>query len=240
MGQILASIAGKRDPYRLVFQQPVSAHIGLTSTGTTLKSGASLALVDRLLVLIEGASPQGTFKFCDIFHNANGAWVPGLPTDVPQSEAPPTDVPQPEVPPVKPPVAEGPGYGLSLHPVVASIEACSYLENTNLNSPGPPRCMGRGGGRNGFWGQAPWILIHFQGLSTGSHKLQLRMKGRNRQGVYTNLGSRDYTFTNREQSWYLWLRSPHVVGKDYAPLYFTFRLDHAGSVGKIELTGSFE
>ena len=196
-----------------------------TSTHTTLKSALSLSQVVRLLVLVEGVSQKGVFKFCDVWNYA--------------------DVAQPVAQPASPKVAStGPksGYGYSYTPPVVSIESCSDIANKNPNSPGPPQCMGRGGGRNGFWGQAPWILIHFKPLAIGSHKLRVLLSGKNRQGGYTNLGSHDFTFTNREVSSYYWFRSPYKVGQDYVPLYFSFMLDppHYGHVGVIELHGSYE
>ena len=113
------------------------------------------------------------------------------------------------------------GWGKNLQPPVVSIEACAGIENTAQSSPGPPRCVGRGGvGRNGFWRHPTWILIHFRGLTIGEHRLYKWYQGINRQGQTVNFRKEEHRFKNAMTGWWLWFQSPITVGVDCSTCSF--------------------
>jgi hypothetical protein len=134
------------------------------------------------------------------------------------------------------------GWGQNLQPPVVSIEACAAVENTDPNSPGPPRCIGRGGlGGNGFWRHETWILVHFKRLTPGEHRLYKFYQGRTREGQVKNFKKEEQLFKNNLTGWWLWFRSPIMVGEHCAPCWVTLNLDGPTNlVGGIEYSGSFE
>lgn len=135
----------------------------------------------------------------------------------------------------------GAGWGQNLQPPVVSIEACGNIGNKSTNNPRPPQCIGRGGmGKNGFWNYAPWILIHFKGLTIGEHRLYKWYQGTTREGKVKNFKKETQIFSNNTNGWWLWFQSPIKVGKHCAPCWATFSLDGPNNlVGGIEYSGSF-
>lgn len=135
----------------------------------------------------------------------------------------------------------GAGSGQNIQPPVVSIEACGDIGNKSQNTPGPPQCIGRGGmGRNGFWNYAPWILVHFRGLTIGEHRLYKWYQGTTREGGVKNFKKETQFFKNSMTGWWLWFQSPIKVGVHCAPCWATFSLDGPNNlVGGIEYSGSF-
>lgn len=132
----------------------------------------------------------------------------------------------------------GYGWGNNLQPPVVSIESCANLENISPNSPGPPRCLGRGGPG---WGAAPMILVHFRGLTMGEHTLHIYPQGVNREGKTQNFKKRELRFSNNTTGYWQWFQSPIIVGKHCSTCWLTLCLDGPNNlVGGIEFSGSFE
>ena len=130
------------------------------------------------------------------------------------------------------------GWGNNLQPPVVTIEACANLENDSSNSPGAPRCLGRGGAG---WNSAPMILVHYRGLTMGEHTLYIYPQGVNREGRTQNFKLRKLRFNNNMTGWWQWFQSPIIVGRHCSKCWLTLCLDGPKNlVGGIEFSGSFE
>jgi hypothetical protein len=194
---------------------------------STLVNAYSISPVSKFLVVAWEATWEG-IGFCKVLNNS----------DVSRQAAPPLAPAAPPLTPAAPRTQtgppQGPGYGYASAPA-ASIQACSELNHANPNN----RCVGLGGGRNGFWRQAPWILINFKPLAPSSHTLTVYYTGKNRNGAWIQTRHWNKTFNNTSTNWEVWFRSPLTVGDDCLPCNLSFVLD-GRNVGAINLEGSFE
>jgi|GEM_PF-2464453 len=136
-------------------------------------------------------------------------------------------------------IAQIPGGGLHLKPPVWSIQACSAIGNIQGNL--PVTCVGEGGGKSGFWGRKPTILVRFRNLPRGNHTLYARYYAYNpSQGNYLwTRGKHDQNlkFTNQVENWAFWFPGTARPGEGGFAFNIDIILDGAWR-GSIRYSGS--
>ncbi|MGA9379453.1 MAG: DUF1036 domain-containing protein [Phormidium sp.] len=129
--------------------------------------------------------------------------------------------------------------GLHLQSPVWSIQACSAIGNIEGNL--PVTCVGEGGGKNGFWGRKPIILVRFRNLPLGTHSIRARYYAYNRsQGRYLWTRGRDdqnIKFTNQMENWAFWFPATARPGEGGVNFNVDIILDGAWR-GSLRYSGS--
>jgi hypothetical protein len=138
-----------------------------------------------------------------------------------------------------PMVAQISGGGLHLKPPVWSIQACSAIGN--IQGSLPVTCLGEGGGKNGFWGTKPTILVRLRNLPRGNHTLQARYYAYNpSQATYLwTKGKHDQNlkFRNQVENWAFWFPASARPGEGGFAYNVDIILDGAWR-GSVRYSGS--
>jgi hypothetical protein len=103
--------------------------------------------------------------------------------------------------------------GENLHPPVWSIQACNQIGN--ITGDLPVKCIGEGGGKNGFWGRRPEILVRFRGLPVGNHTLKTRYYAydNSRFKWAGNKYDQIMSFRNNQPNWAFWFSAVAEPGE---------------------------
>ncbi|WP_408648013.1 RICIN domain-containing protein [Thiocapsa bogorovii] len=128
--------------------------------------------------------------------------------------------------------------GVGLSPPVWSIETCSEIGN--MEGEKPYTCKGPGGGRAGFWGRKPEILVRFRGLLAGEHKIEVRFADVSSE-VERDLSAlnRSWAFENSRLAWAIPFTSPAAVGEVCQECRVTILLDGL-ECGHVNYSGSMD